>query len=1664
MKRSLKKYGGRGETILNYENKYKEFIEAKNIDIKASNMVSSIKPSSVKNSQKEINKIKSYLKLYKKIQDEKKTKMIYPKSGNDFLYLYPFAIKKEKIAKIMSNKTSIYLNEKNINKKEILCDYTGIIKSAFVLLGIENAYDNFTKIYELINSQPIKGGKKKIKIQKEKIKKTKKKGGKGEIEKKSLKYLKYQYIFDNIHDFPEKKLFKDLEKITNFTDTLYNQSHIADHDIGLLFTKDEPEIYSDLISGNGEILYKIYYFSLYHMVDPIFKLTKTAKGNPFSKDDIDILKLSLYNFITDRLNFTDNKYLLDGHLNFGSIKDKGLGAFKKRLKEDEKIQQNIIDKIDAEADKYKEITRELNSYLSYNALYTAEQCYDSLNIVPVNILNFFNELKENINVFGYISSLIFSDNINTDIVDVNDTNIFKAFNEESRKLFDVVYYKYNDGFGDKYSCALILKKSSMLFNFFINNEKELAKIKHLTNDNTINHLFNPIINSEKILILKKQEGNNYIYEREEVLTNINKSTTKITPNIYYALDLLFDKGSENLKARNFNSISTIIRYINLLYEKINITDTTISDLINLLVNNNNLNIHRKIEDSEKKSSNAIESKIHIFIFLYTVLSKLNEKNPSLTNKTILTTQIKTELKINIARIFYDLKKASDLSKVLFVYYYNSIKNNKSVLPLPNATIDLKTNFDFIEAKYIKNKLNFSSNDKLTALSCILRKNTSVIYADATNFSICLYNNDTNITYKTLLSWFNIFFVSLFITLKPDVIEQKLFDNLKNIDSRYISYLFKNIPSDKIVFYLNNTDNFDNILSNIETYILDILNGTIKGSSSGIDKLLKTINGYLTNVNGTSQVKTIIQDIAANLTAIKNASNQANPNISYEKIASIYAFTYTQNKMNFKQYEYLKLLTDDPANNNAKEDYEIIKIVELFELLHIVQQLKAKTKQDLKAIINTHILNIFKIYKENVLENIKNNLTINETIIFFVEEIIFNKIDFTNIDKKNKFYLCLYKIAQNILFYINEKTANILNNIIAFVSNNYNLLNQDKLKDLFIKINSVLKIIEFFIFYTKIENRTTDITTIHGAFSKMSIFIESLVNYERNLTNSTKIQLNIYTLLNETSDRRDIHPLELELLGTNYAPRAPLDNASVKANSLFRTIFKHSENIFFITHFNNAFNIFDKLLNDSFKLINDDKTAEYKINAEELINIVKKIYSYSYLQIYSKIFSTDLSNFISSIINVINKLKDKIEARPDITVENKNIIKNIFENNLIPQIETSKNNLELMEKKIKDPNISTVEQYNKISLDEFKEKTASVLTRAYSRSVRPRRMVATTGGTGNSRKRQLTPPPLPSDSPPPLPHGKRPNPPLPSDLPPPLPIEPLNQHIMTNEEKIKVYKSSIRDLKNLLNQKIDNKQLNEQYKKSIIKYRNLIRILNEKSEEKITDKRKNINKISRITSDKIMDRDERKRKLKNIYKNLFLLQEEYNQSNESDKQQIQRQQSKILEEILINLVDDEKEREEMETIDEEGEEGSMEQDEEGEEELMEQDKEGEERSMKIRMNPEYVPSEQAPPLPHGIRPKPKNPNVSFNRQTSIMVTDLKPIYDSKKNKLILDSTILEDIDDKFLFYLDTQLVSTAFIIENKIDRVKILEKSNIKKKLLNIVDYLFSKSLSSPMLP
>ena len=141
MKRSLKKYGGRVEILHRKDDKYypQEIISNNFIQKKE------IMPSS----QKEINKnkIKSYLRLYKKIQNEKKTKLIYPKTGNDFLYLYPFAIKREKIAKIMSNKTSIYLNEKNINKKEILCDYTGIIKSAFVLLGIEEAYDNFNKIY-----------------------------------------------------------------------------------------------------------------------------------------------------------------------------------------------------------------------------------------------------------------------------------------------------------------------------------------------------------------------------------------------------------------------------------------------------------------------------------------------------------------------------------------------------------------------------------------------------------------------------------------------------------------------------------------------------------------------------------------------------------------------------------------------------------------------------------------------------------------------------------------------------------------------------------------------------------------------------------------------------------------------------------------------------------------------------------------------------------------------------------------------------------------------------------------------------------------------------------------------------------------------------------------------------------------------------------------------------------------------------------------------------------------------------------------------------------------------------------------------------------------------------------------------------------------------------
>ena len=114
-------------------------------------------------------------------------------------------------------------------------------------------------------------------------------------------------------------------------------------------------------------------------------------------------------FISDWIKQQKNfKLLLDVKINLGVLSDDAIKKFADKLVINKTI-DNISDLFNKRID-YENIKKSFFNYVEKNRIYTLEDSYDSAPISHTTIMNFINsnDVKNNINLFCYISNLIFS--------------------------------------------------------------------------------------------------------------------------------------------------------------------------------------------------------------------------------------------------------------------------------------------------------------------------------------------------------------------------------------------------------------------------------------------------------------------------------------------------------------------------------------------------------------------------------------------------------------------------------------------------------------------------------------------------------------------------------------------------------------------------------------------------------------------------------------------------------------------------------------------------------------------------------------------------------------------------------------------------------------------------------------------------------------------------------------------------------------------------------------------------------------------------------------------------------------------------------------------------------------------------------------------------------
>lgn len=648
----------------------------------------------------------------------------YIKSGYDILYLNNYNSKVEKILELFTDDLKSSNSDMSISGSKINYDDNlnlTLIKAFFIL--VDNASDTSflnLKIKKSKSSSPmIQGGSTLDFNPNDNIK----------------EYLENQYIFDSNHDF--KNLLKK-----NYKEVLYSQTDVKVNKNPILqsfYKLEDRQIFQEVLKQNNELVDKIFYFSIFNLVKPNVKHPDIIGTTLIKdKDQLDKIKNNIIELYNDVLNATYIKFILDVKINIGNLNK--LKEYGQKL-----VSINVLDNPQSlilEKNNFEKIKNTFHNYVNVNKIITLEDSFDSASIAKADAYQSFNNQigSDNINLFAYISNLIFSDDDYTNLGNLtNNKNLFKAFNETNRKLFNAVYYKEKS-------------KNSIRTAFLFKNTRVFQSI------------ISGLRLKEFIIIERDTDINNYVYKQVD---NFSSNPN----NRFYAIEL-FD-------FKNFNSNPNISGNIKKYIYKFN-------------------NIQNYLTEIPKSPMKANQLVLIVYIIKCLMTSSTISNDIKKTASRLLLDLKKAGDAAKILfSYFYNYLKDNNISNPSYIP--SSIANLQSKLIIPNQLLFSGNDKLTVLNAILRDKHSVVFSDTANYAFCLFSNNNDYTFKNFLNF-INIYFNPKFINKLNIFQTIDTD-ISIATTIDNNKIINNIF---RNIPNEVIYFNVNNIKSsDTIITSIKN---------------------------------------------------------------------------------------------------------------------------------------------------------------------------------------------------------------------------------------------------------------------------------------------------------------------------------------------------------------------------------------------------------------------------------------------------------------------------------------------------------------------------------------------------------------------------------------------------------------------------------------------------------------------------------------------------------------------------------------------------------------------------------------------------------------------------------------------------------------------------------------------
>lgn len=976
------------------------------------------------------------------------------RSGRNLLFDLPYYnLKQSLIYDVLSYKS----NDKNINNIRFILSLLNFNEN---LDELDNL-DDIKNSYKVLQSIGFKRKKRSLKTSSSmkssssiSSRKKKIKGG-NTLNDLAKGYIYNHFIFDNKHDFKNKNYCKKNTLCNKFIYTCDDlvDTGMSSNSFNLIKSECGKEF-----NENNLFLNYIKYFTNNNLNNFIYLSYLDVKN-------VDITHINLFDnmlkptsrdydtnidmFMKQFTNTDFPAFFTDGKLSRNSSNN--LPIFLKSIEDNYSSlltpsDKNIIKEIVKNTGKIYEsdflkLHNNLNDYIMKRRIISIEDVNDPMSVELPIITKFFNDnqtvsslynddIKE---VLGFITSNM-----------INTTNKFANIFTHKFNLENIEYVYYNTP-PDLTTKFAIKFKNKNFTNLVLTNQSTLFK------------------DFDFIYLINKD--NSFIYSSIPIPTQSQLKTN----NIYIGLDIY--------KYTHYNSNRNISESINNILAKIN--------------NNGDFKINIFPDKIQKKNKQKDDYKIAAISFIIFYYFYVNNFLSSNFDKIDLNPIERNNKIKELSRILYDLKKAGDLSKVLFVYYYSELENsypNNPNDPISRGLLKLKNSTNGL----IKDQLILSTNDTLASLSSILRNRNDVFFNMQYNYSYCAYRTSDylKVTIADVLKQIDLSFGTLFINNQFDIKE-----SIKNVVNTHTTTINqKNISKYVNLLKFINTK-FQNDAKNIILRNKDPLINYRIYIISEISKIHDQIdrNYYITNYYSA----TLLYLNYYIFLYIKEFKNYINSFIIPTNQEYIDKFI----KLLFNSLDF------DVINKTSKPIFVKITKIYIAKFNFIINKIieKIKTRLELEYANNVSNNNLFEYYENVILKYTK-----------FISNLVLILENFLYMDNKNS----------NIFDNINDLN-NYLKNIIIICSaasddTNLTITYKDDIKK-YNQINMytiLLSDINFSNILSKIKN-ISDIKT--------DILYNNL--FDANFINNLKNFKNFYNILNEI-DTSLINDPELKIYMDN----------------------------------------------------------------------------------------------------------------------------------------------------------------------------------------------------------------------------------------------------------------------------------------------------------------------------------------------------------------------------------------------------------------------------------------------------------------------------------------------------------------------------------------------------